>query len=65
PIEECQPGEMKCEDNSIYKCKDYEWVLDKACDADQVCIQQSNTSAICAVDVLAGEPLPPDDIENP
>ena len=61
----CDDGEVKCDGNSIYKCKDGVWQSDKVCDDDQVCIQQSNTSAICAVDVLAGEPLPPDDIENP
>ncbi len=60
PVEECQPGEMKCEDNSVYKCDFGYWALANKCEEDAVCVELSNTSAVCEVDVTEGEMIPPE-----
>ena len=57
---QCEPDEMKCMDNVIYKCSDGMWEKSQECKSDEQCVQMSNTSAICEVEPLAGEPLPPD-----
>lgn len=60
PIEECQPGEMKCDNNSIYKCEFGYWALANKCEGDAICVERSNTSAVCEVDVTEGEMIPPE-----
>ena len=65
PPSDCVPGQMKCEDNSVYKCDFGYWELANKCEGDAVCVELSNTSAVCEVDVLGGEPLPPPEIPTP
>ncbi|MBO4349405.1 MAG: hypothetical protein J6A01_00465 [Proteobacteria bacterium] len=60
PPQECEPNEMKCEDNMVMKCIDGMWEKSQACNSDEKCILKSNTSAVCEVEPLSGEPLPPD-----
>ena len=60
PPQECEPKTMKCEDNQVWECDGGSWKAKEKCEGDAVCIENSNTSAVCEVEPLAGEPLPPD-----
>ncbi len=63
--DECAAGDKKCDDNSIFACDGGRWVLESACDAGSVCVQVSNSSAVCEVDLWEGEPMPPEMPDDP
>ena len=61
PEDECEAGQMKCENNSVYACSDGFWAISKECKKHEECIEISNDSAVCEMEMLAGEePVEPD-----
>ena len=56
----CENGQQKCKNNAVYVCTDGSWALHEKCDIDATCIESENLTAYCEVELLGGDPLPPD-----
>ena len=58
---ECEAGQMKCENNNVYACSDGFWAISKECKKHEECIEISNDSAVCDMEIMSGEePYEPD-----
>ena len=61
PMNECEAGQMKCENNNVYVCSDGFWAIFKECKGLEECVEKSNNSAVCNMDIMSGEePYEPD-----
>ncbi|MBQ9817884.1 MAG: hypothetical protein IJM59_10545 [Proteobacteria bacterium] len=61
PMNECEAGQMKCENNNVYACSDGFWAISKECKKHEECIEISNDSAVCDMEIMSGEePYEPD-----
>ena len=59
PLWQCESGESKCENDSVYVCDNGVWKQKEQCADDYECVSTDNGAA-CVEARLSGEPLPPE-----